>query len=63
MTMGEQTTTRVELVCETPDGGRVVFPAFEDEREARHVCGRLREAIESGECRHFVAAWLRRERA
>jgi hypothetical protein len=61
--MGEQTTTRVELVCETPDGNRVVFPAFEDEKEARYVCGRLREDMESGKCRAFVAVWLRRERA
>jgi hypothetical protein len=61
--MTEQTRTRIELVCETPEGNRVVFPAFENEQEARHVCGRLREDIESGKCSHFVAAWLRRERA
>jgi hypothetical protein len=57
--VSEQTTTRVELVCETPCGAEVAFGPYGSEAEAREVRADLERAIGSGECRAFVGTRLR----
>jgi hypothetical protein len=58
MTMNE-TTTLVELVCETPGGREVAFGPYATEAEARAVRAELERAIGDGRCTAFVGTRLR----